>query len=413
MNILYLNHYAGSPAHGMEYRSYFLSREWVRAGHSVRIIAGAFSHVRSMQPTAGGKPITRRTAESIDGIEFVWYPTPRYRGNGMKRARNIWSFLRRVWADSARLAREFDPDAVIASSTYPMDIWVAKRLARLAKAKLVFEVHDLWPLTLIELNGMSSRHPFAVLCRLAEGRAYRDADVVVSMLPNVGEHMSSRGLDLRKLHIIPNGVSPNDWKGAAEPLGDEMSLFLKERKARGHLLVGYAGSHGVANALDNLLAAAKSLKEEPISFMLVGDGHEKTRLQKRVEDEKMTNVRMFEPMPRAKVPALLNEIDLAYLGAPKSPIYRFGISPNKLMDYMMAGAPVLYAIEAGNNLVAEAGCGISVPADDPAALALGILEFMKIEKEERVRMGARGKEYVTTHLTYQELSRQFLGAITG
>ena len=124
MNILYINHYAGSPALGMEYRPFYLAREWVRAGHAVQMLAARFSHVRSRQPSVGD--------ELIDGIQYRWYPTPAYQGNGLGRVRNIAAFLHAVWADTPRLLRSFKPDAVIASSTYPMDFWVAPRIARRA-----------------------------------------------------------------------------------------------------------------------------------------------------------------------------------------------------------------------------------------------------------------------------------------
>ena len=160
MNILYLNHYAGSPALGMEYRPYYLAREWVRAGHRVQTVAATFSHVRTRQPAAGD--------ETLEGIDHHWVPAPPYRGNGWGRVRNIASFLARVWREAPRLVQARRPDVVIASSTYPMDIWVARRLARLAGAKLVYEVHDLWPLSPMELFDMPRWHPFIALCQLAD-----------------------------------------------------------------------------------------------------------------------------------------------------------------------------------------------------------------------------------------------------
>jgi len=126
----------------MEYRPYYLSREWVRSGSTVRILGASFSHVRSAQPLLNGAPDNASATEWIDGIEYVWYPTPRYRGNGVGRARNILAFLHRLWIDAQALADNFRPDMVIASSTYPMDIWVARRIARRRGARLVFEVHD-------------------------------------------------------------------------------------------------------------------------------------------------------------------------------------------------------------------------------------------------------------------------------
>ena len=248
MNILYINHYAGSPQHGMEYRPYYLAREWVRSGHAVRMLAGGFSHVRAQQPdlaalrTTGAVPDGRSTAQVIDGIAYHWYATPAYGGNGLGRVKNIWAFLRQVWLDAPRIALDFQPDVVIASSTYPMDIWVAHRIVRLARrqgipCKLVFEVHDLWPLSPIELGGMSPKHPFIMLCQAAENYAYRHADVVVSMLPKVAGHMQAHGLDLRKLHIVPNGIALEEWQGDPAPLREDLVRYIAAQKAAGRKVV--------------------------------------------------------------------------------------------------------------------------------------------------------------------------------
>ena len=381
MNLLLVNHYAGSPAHGMEYRPYYLAREWVRAGHRVQIVAASHSHVRARQPVlAGGgrEPLD----ESIDGIAYRWLHAPAYRGNGVGRVLNIATFLWRLWRESAALVRAFAPDVVIASSTYPMDIWVARRIARMARARLVYEVHDLWPASPIELSGMSPRHPFMLLCQKAENDAYRDADTVVSMLPKVAAHMRSHGLDLRKLHIVPNGIAEDDWAGAPAPLEPGFGARLAALRASGRTLVGYAGSHGLPNALDVLLDAAGLLRDAPLAFVLVGDGHEKARLAQRVHDEGLTDVLLLPPIPKAQIPTLLAAFDITYIGWQRVPIYRFGIAPNKLMDYMMAGCAVLHSVEAGNDPVAEAGCGLTVPPESPTAVADGLEALAAKSPEE-------------------------------
>jgi glycosyltransferase involved in cell wall biosynthesis len=410
MNILLVNHYAGSPRHGMEYRPYYLAREWVRAGHRVQIVAAAYSHVRSHQPAmpSGGHALD----ETIDGIAYRWLPAPRYVGNGVGRVRNIWAFLSRLWRESAALASEWRPDVVIASSTYPMDVWVARRIARRARAKLVYEVHDLWPASPIELSGMSARHPFILMCQKAEDDAYRDADVVVSMLPKVADHMQAHGLDLRKLHVVPNGIVPEDWVGAAPALAGELAVQLDRLRASGRTVVGYAGSHGLPNALDVLLDAAALLRHEPFAFMLVGDGHEKARLARRVADEGLQNVTLFAPIPKAQIPALLVRFDIAYIGWQRVPIYRFGIAPNKLMDYMMAGRAVLHSVEAGNDPVAEAGCGLTVAPESPAAVADGLRALAALPAAERAAAGARGRAFVLAHHSYPVLARRFIEAVS-
>jgi len=404
MKILLINHYAGSPQHGMEFRPYYLAREWVRAGHQVLILAASHSHVRATQP--------QRPAEIIDGVAYHWYRTPSYEGNGLGRVKNIWSFCRQVWADADILAREFQPDAVIASSTYPMDIWVARRVAKKAKAKLVFEVHDLWPLSPIELSRMSPRHPFAMLCQKAENDAYRDADVVVSMLPKVQQHMAAHGLDLRRLHIVPNGITLDEWApGSAEPLAPELSAHLATQRAAGRLVLGYAGSHGLPNALDHLLDAAALLRDAPLSIVMVGDGHEKARLAARVQAEGLTNVALFPPIPKRQIPSLLAGIDIAFIGWQRTPIYRFGIAPNKLMDYMMAERPVLLSVEAGNDPVAEAAAGLTVPPEDAQAIADGVRRLAALSADQRQAMGRRGRDFVLAQHTYPVLAQRFTDAL--
>ena len=411
MNILLINHYAGSLRDGMEYRPYYLAREWVRAGHRVQIVAAAYSHVRTRQPAmpADGSALD----ETIDGVAYRWLPAPAYVGNGVGRVANIWAFLSRLWRDSNALVHDLRPEVVIASSTYPMDIWVARRIARLARAKLVHEVHDLWPASPIELSGMSARHPFILICQKAENDACRDADVVVSMLPKVATHMRAHGLDLRKLHIVPNGVDidADEWQGEPPPLAAESVVVLAALKAAGRTVVGYAGSHGLPNALDVLLDAAALLKNSPIGFVLVGDGHEKTRLAQRVRDEGLVNVTMLPPVPKAQIPALLAAFDIAYIGWQRVPIYRFGIAPNKLMDYMMAGRAVLHSVEAGNDPVAEAGCGLTVAPESPAAVAQGLLALAARTPAERAAMGARGRAFVIAHHSYRVLAQRFMDAV--
>ncbi len=403
MKLLYVNHYAGAPGLGMEYRPYYLAREWVRNGHPVQVLAADFSHVRSSQPPAGD--------QHIDGIAYRFYATPRYQGNGGGRALNIAAFLRAVWADSERLLREFAPDVVIASSTYPMDIWVARRLARRARAKLVYEVHDLWPLSLIEVSGMPRWHPFIVLCQAAEDAAYRDADVVVSMLPKVHAHVVSRGLDPKKLHIVPNGITPDEWQGQALPLRDDVQAGIAAARASGRTVVGYAGSMGLPNALDTLLDAAALLRDEALVFVLVGDGHEAERLRQRVAAESLSRVQILPPLPKAQIPALLAAIDIAYIGWLRVPIYRFGIAPNKLMDYMMAGCAVLHSVQAGNDPVAESGCGLTVAPQSPAAVADGLRRLAALTAQERRAMGERGRAFVLAQHTYPVLAERFLAAL--
>lgn len=405
MNILLINHYAGSVHHGMEYRPYYLAREWVRLGHRVRIVAASHAHVRARAPSMAGRS---RHDENIDGIDYTWFATPPYHGNGLARVRNMAAFVARLWREAPALAREVAPQVVIASSTYPLDIWPAHRIARLAGARLLHEVHDLWPLSPMELGGFSRHHPFIRLLQAAEDYACRHADTIVSILPKVREHLEARGMAPHKLHVIPNGTDPAEWLAAPPALPEELDALLAGLRAQGRTVVGYAGSHGLANALDTLLDAAALLKDKPLAFVLVGDGPEKARLERRARELGLAHLYFAPPIPKAQIPALMTLIDIAYLGWQRQPLYRFGIAPNKLIDYMMGGCPVLHAVEAGNDPVLEAGCGLTVAPEDPRAVADGLVSLLALSRPERRALGERGRAHALANLTYPVLGQRFL-----
>lgn len=166
MNILLINHYAGSPVMGMEFRPYYMAREWIKEGHQVFIIAGDYSHLRK------NNPMVNRDfeKENIDGIHYIWIKTGVYEGNGVKRALTMARFVSKLWIKAERIARGLKPDVVIASSTYPIDTYAAQRIAKGAHAGLIHEVHDMWPSTLTEIGGMSKYHPFVAAMRIGEIR---------------------------------------------------------------------------------------------------------------------------------------------------------------------------------------------------------------------------------------------------
>lgn len=384
-----------------------MAREWVRMGHDVTIVAASISHVRSVLPAIQGAI----TEEMIDGIRYLWIKTPPYDGNGFSRAINIFAFVGQLMLNRSRIARTFTPDVVIASSTYPLDIIAASNIARHSHAKLIFEVHDLWPLSPIELGGMSRYHPFIILMQWAENFAYRKADIVISMLPKTLEHMVQHGMNPGKFLYIPNGVDVAEWRDEPGSISDEHRYDFSELKAKGHFLIGYAGAHGLANALNNFIDAACLLQEHPATFVLIGQGPEKIKLMRKVESRRQTNVVFLPPVEKKTIPIILHEMDALYIGLKGNPLFRFGVSPNKLMDYMMAAKPVIYSIEAGNNMVEESGCGISISPEEPEEIARSILQLMSLSMDTKNQMGQKGRAYILENHDYRVLAKQFLASL--
>jgi glycosyltransferase involved in cell wall biosynthesis len=390
----------------MEYRPFYLGREWLRLGHAVTIVAASHSHVRTQAPVFEGD----LGQENVDGLTYLWLRTPAYQGNGARRAINIFAFVGQLLRYRQRILDISCPDVVIASSTYPLDNYPAHLMARRANARLVYEVHDLWPLSPIELGGMSPGHPFILVMQWAENFAYHHADRVVSMLPKAASHMQAHGMFPEKFVYIPNGICLDEWQ-AQTPLPPSHKNVLQFQREKGHLLVGYTGAHGVANALESFIEAAQQCAAQPITFVLVGQGPEKSRLQEMAAARGLENVVFLPSVPKSVIPALLDSLDVLYIGLQKQSLFRFGVSPNKLMDYMMAGKPVIYAIEAGNDMVAESGCGISIPAENPLALAEAAIRLLNMSETDRSGMGNLGKQYVMQHHEYAVLAQDFLKGV--
>ena len=403
MHIFLINHYAGSRSMGMEYRPWYLGREWVAGGHKVTILAATYAHVRQVQPQVNND----FSEQQIDGLTYVWLKTPGYSGNGPGRFLNMITFSRKLKKYAKRIADTYHPDIVIASSTYTWDNYGARKIAKLANAKYLYEVHDLWPLSPKELGNMSKYHPFIFSLQKAENFAYRNADAVISMLPNTLEHMKKHGLAPEKWHYVPNGIKADEW-AIEQPGKHAITEMIESLKSEGLFLVGYTGSIGIANALDNLISAAYQLKYEQVRFIIVGDGPEKMRLIQWVKKQNLHNVIFADPVPKDVIPEVLEIMDILYIGLQRQPLFRFGISPNKLLDYMMAGRPVIQAIDAGNDMVGDADCGISIKAEDPDILANTILELKALPNEKRNELGANGRKYVIKNHEYGLLAKKMI-----
>jgi glycosyltransferase involved in cell wall biosynthesis len=396
-----VNQYAGSPRHGMEYRHYYLARALASCGVDPVVISGSRSHLFTAPPRVSG-PFT---LQALDGVTYCWVALPPYRrAVSAARVVNMAAFALALGRlPGRRLPR---PDAILVSSPSPFPVPVAARWARRFGARLVFEVRDIWPLTLQELAGLSPRHPLAVVMQRLEDYAYRVSDGVVSVLPAADRHMVARGMDPAKFHYLPNGIDLD----AALP-GGAAPAAVREAIRPDTFTVGFVGTLGRANVLETLIDAAGLLDPRAFQIVVVGHGPERERLQARAAGA--PNVVFAGPVAKDRVPAAIGLFDACYVGYRRSSLYRFGVSPNKLYDYMAAGRPVLFAADAANQPVEEADCGRTVPPEDPAALAEAIRSLAACTPAERVRLGANGRAYVERHHSYDRLGGELAEILVG
>jgi glycosyltransferase involved in cell wall biosynthesis len=384
----------------MEYRHYYMARQLVADGWIVVVVSGSYSHLFTHPPEVSG----RYTTEEIDGVRYCWISVPRYSSSlSLGRVANMLVFAQRLARLDARTLPR--PDAILVSSPSLFPIVTAARWARRWKARLVFEVRDIWPLTLTELGGPRVV-PLAAVMQLFEDYAYRVADAVVSVLPEAAGHMTSRGMDPRKFAYVPNGIA---LAGGEAATAAPRSVVDAVRP--GTFTVGFVGTLGTANAVETVIDAARILAGEPVRIVLVGHGAERDRLLVRAEG--LSNVTFVGPIAKQEVAPALRLFDACYVGFRHSPLYRFGVSPNKLYDYMAAGRPILLASDAANRPVDEADCGRTIPPEDPVALATAIRDLAARPPEELDRLGQNALAYVRGRHDYAVLARRLSAILLG
>jgi glycosyltransferase involved in cell wall biosynthesis len=396
-----INQYAGSPWHGMEYRHYHLARGLAERGHHVVVVSGSYSHLFTRRPRVS-RLFTRQV---IDGVTYYWVAVPRYGAAiSLGRVLNMAAFAAALEAlPTSRLPR---PDAILVSSPSLFPVPIASRWARRFGARLVFEVRDIWPLTLQDLGGLSTRHPLIAAMQRLEDHGYRAADSVVSVLPGARAHMVARGMDPAKFHYLPNGIALDGARRSGDP-----PATIRDAVRRGAFTVGFVGTLGRANVLETLIDAARLLDPDEVRVVVVGHGPERSQLVERAADAR--NVAFVGPIPKGDVAAALQLFDACYVGYRRSSLYRFGVSPNKLYDYMAAGRPVLFAADAANQPVQEADCGLTVAPEDPAALAGAITSLAAASEAERGRLGANARAYVERHHDYRRLAGELAEILLG
>lgn len=401
MHILYLAHFAGSPEHGMVHAYYYLAQEWLKLGHEVTIVAASYAHPRATQPD-----VQKKTTEQwIDGIRYLWVPTSAYKSeNHLGRGRNIIQFVARTWFGRLPVKQA---DLVICSSHHPFAIFPARRLAKKFNARLVFEVRDLWPLSLIELGNISRFNPFIWLMQKAENYAYSKADHVVSVLSGSKAYMMEHGMAPEKFNFIPNGVAiPDNDEFTALPESHQRLLEQKDSK---EFWLGFAGRLNNAVALHYLIEAMKRVKNANVKLFILGDGEKKPSLQSIVEKSGLKDKVVFlETVKKSQVASFLHHMDAVYLGLQRQSLFRFGISPTKLNDYMLAAKPVIYAIDAPDDPVVASGCGISCQPENVNDIAKAINMLADKTPTEREAMGRRGHDWLIKNREYSILAAKFL-----
>ena len=409
MNIWMINHYAGNLELGMEYRHFFLARHLERMGHKVGIISSSFHHLYTTPPEVEDQ-LTFRTVENVP---FAWIKAPHYLGNNLGRLKNMlvftWKLRRHYRAIEAQFGK---PDVVLGSSPHPFVVLNLLHLKKVYKAPVLFEVRDLWPLMLIELGSLSPSHPLSMLFAWLERKAFKKCDRVISLWHTADDYMYKHGLTPDRYYYLPNGIELAE-DGTVGEVDDTHDLIAQVRALgkAGKFLIGYAGSHGLANPLSSMVETSKLLQDkgiDDVAFFLVGAGPCKEETVAKAREYGLKNIHFHPYVQKNVIMAFYREIDVAFMGLRDLPLFKYGPTPNKLMDYLASARPVIYAINSSFNPIEEIGAGKTVVADDVEGLYQAILELKALPPEELEKMGQAGLKYAREELNFKVLAAKLV-----
>ena len=297
------------------------------------------------------------------------------------------------------------PSFVIASSAPPFVWEVGYGIAKKFKAKFIAEFRDIWPLSLVEIQGVSPKHPLVKLFGMIEKRAYKRSDAVVSTMPYAWQHVVEVArVPKEKVHWMANGISVSEVSKCLMDDGrlpEELEDYLSN-----HRCCIYIGSIVKSEFVDFLIRGFNKVRNPDIYFAVIGEGHDKEKMQALAAELNVRNIRFFPAIDKSLIPKALSLVEACVSAHGSFPIYRFGLSMYKLNDYLASGKPTVFACDA-NNIVKDAG-HFGIPMGDEEEFARTIEHVFDLTEEERNALKEKAIELIAKEYDYPVIGQRYL-----
>jgi glycosyltransferase involved in cell wall biosynthesis len=398
MNIWYISKYASPSKYFFGTRHFYLAEEWVNTGNDVTVFTSNSSHLTDKLPKFKESVFI----EFINGVRAVWLNTFKSKTSiGISR---ILSWLHFDFSLLMIKKKHFpNPDVIIVSSLSLTTVLPGWILARRYKAKFIFEVRDIWPLSILILGRYSKYNPFIIYLTWLEKFGYKNADLIVGTIPNLIQHVRENCKINTKCICIPQGVSLRFYEQEQVEINEE---YLNNYIPKNKFIICYAGTINANNPLENLINAAKILSlNDKIHFIILGNGDRKDFFQEITTGFK--NISFPPVIPKNQMNSFLQNVDLCYDSC-NSELTKFGLSRNKWIDYMYASKPIICSYDGFQSMINEANCGSFVKFNDVEKLAKAIQMYSKLNKSELTIMGERAKKFVTENRRFDYLAAKYL-----
>jgi len=394
--IWFISKYVSTPSSFQAPRNFCLMRNLSKQGLNSIIITSDSNHLAKPPEINGSSK-----HEVIDDVSIIWLRTLKYvKTNSVKR---ILSWIDFEWQlfkyPKKKLAK---PDAIICSSLSILTIINCLILKLRYKCILVFEVRDIWPLTLVEEGGYNASNPLIFLLGFIEKVGYKFSSIIVGTMPNLGEHVENILGFKKKVHCIPMGYDSFHINEIKE-LPNE---YIEKHIPKDKFIVMHCGSIGIANSLETFLDCANNMSEiTSIHFLLVGEGDLKEYYQAKYGH--LCNITFAPKVPKNMVQSILAKSDVVYFSVPISKVWLYGQSLNKVVDYMISGKPIISSYYGHQSMINEADSGLFIEAGNSLILKDSLLEYSQKTSKELKEIGLRGKKWVLENRNYEDLALNY------
>ena len=403
-NIWYISKYANCLKYGANSRQFSFSKEFVKKGNCSSLIIGNSSHLFPSLPKFSGDFFI----EKIDGVDIVWINLPNYsKATSIKRFWTWVLFEYKIIKNHKKFPN-FKPDTVISSSLSILSIISGLFFKKKFKSKFIFEVRDIWPQSFVDLRASSKKGLIYYILRVIEKIGYKYSNEIVGTMPGLYLHVKESGFNPNKVTCIPQGFDEDFYSKNQEVINDDyISKYLPKNK----FTITYAGTLGVSYALNKVIEAAAILEniEPSIHFVFLGDGIEENNL--KMQAKGLSNVTFAPRIRKEQVLSFLSKSSLLLHSFQMKKVFKYGISPNKFIDYMHSAKPIIVSYSGYKSLINEAGCGEFVEPENIEALSNKIIEYSRMSKKELNLIGRKGKRYLEENLTYEVLAKKYLNII--
>ncbi|MCT6923378.1 glycosyltransferase family 4 protein [Metasolibacillus sp.] len=395
MKIWILNHYAISPNFAGGTRHFDFAKELVNKGHEVTIFASSFNHF-SRTETINYETNSYFKVVNEQGVNFVWIKTPAY-FNSIKRIINMLAFSFKLNSCLKHRLITEKPDLIIGSSVHPLTPLVGLRVAKMNSIPFYFEERDLWPQTFVDFGKMTKKNILFRILLAIEKKLYRESDKIIFLFENAYRYAEQFDVKKDKIIYLPNGFDSRrvDNEGYNEKLNELLSQYLNKK------LCVYVGSMGIANDVDKLVLLAEKMKyDKDYHFLFFGDGPLKEQLIQDIRDKNIENITFFDPVPKNDVLYILKQAHCGLLSIKNSPLYKWGMSMNKIYDYLSVGLPIItYTdLESLGEVESTGGIYKSSDIDNLRELVINI----NTEEREKIKIKAFEK------FSWKMLTQNFL-----